>query len=160
MCNDSAFSSSIPYRLDSRFALRAVGRWRKGGVVQILFEGQVMETLSLPPGEWNIVAMLIDAGIRSAGPNWGSAFMAATELARGLYQRSRRGNSDPVNIPRFVLRLRTSIAKGIERHSDLIANPREWSRWLIEGHRFLGYRISLPPENLYLEILPERNVSG
>jgi hypothetical protein len=134
-----------------------MGRWRKGGVVEVYLDGQLIEAITLPAAEWSLAALLIDAGIRSAGASWGRAFMTASDLARGLHQRSRRGNSDPANVPRFVWRLRKSIAN---RMSGRLENPKDWSKRLIEHHRSFGYRVSLPPENLHLETLCDRNLSG
>jgi hypothetical protein len=157
MCNVSACLPSIPYRVDSRYTLRAIGRWKQGGVLEVRFEGRLMVSIPLPAALWDIVAMMMDAGMRSGGWNWASAFMTAPELARGLYLRSRRGNSDPANIPRYVFRLRNSIA---QRMDGRIADPKDWSKLLIEHHSCLGYRIGLPAENFGLEFLGETDDSG
>jgi hypothetical protein len=149
-------SPSLPYVVEPRFTLRAIGRWKSGGVLEVGLDGRLAVTISLAAGEWDVAAMLIGVGMRTAAWDWAGAFMTAPELARGLYQRSRRGNSDPANIPRYVYRLRKSIA---EKLNGQVEDPRQWTRGLIENHRFLGYRIGLPPENLDLRILRETGTS-
>jgi hypothetical protein len=150
MCSDPP---SIPYRSDPRFHIRLIGRWKNGGVVQVYFGGQLMVTFAIPAAEWTILAMLVAAAAMGRSTqSWANAFMTAADLARGLYERTRLGNSDPANITRFIFRLRSSIAKHM---NGRIANPKDWSMRLIEHHRFLGYRIGLPPENLDLDMLGE-----
>jgi hypothetical protein len=155
MCDVSAQRTAAPYSVDSGFTLRAVGRWQHGGAVEVRFDDELMATIDLPAAEWAVAAMLIEAGMRSADATWGSAFMTTGELARGLYRRSRRGNSDPANVGQVVYRLRTSTEKQM---SGLVPHPKGWSRLLIQNRRYLGYRLGLPPENLHLEILGERNL--
>lgn len=142
MSHDSTNPPSVPYRNDPRYRLRAIGRWHQGGVLEVYFDGRLEKTFSLGKGSWCLLALLMDAAIRSAHSGWASAFMTTAELARGLYKHTRLGDSDPANVPRFVHRLRRTIAK----HMDgLVDDPKQWSRRLIEHHPSLGYRISIPP---------------
>ncbi len=147
--------SPFPYASDQQSTLTLTGRWTEGGVADIRIPGEPPLVVPLPAAPWAVMAILIQAA-KDAGPeDWGQAFRTIHELAFLLYKKTGLGARDPENIIRLVFRLRRLLARAAEQRpeGDQHRSAENWSKRLIERQPFLGYRISLPPENLRLEIL-------
>jgi hypothetical protein len=137
------------------FAVRATGRWESGGVIELWRAGALLNVLDPGRLPWAVVALLMRSGIDSAEHGWARAFLTIKELKRSLKQ-----HADYVSDPQRIIRSVYNVRKEI-RH---IAFTGDWERstgtacdW---GQRFiestpLGYRISMPPGCLDLEVLDE-----
>jgi hypothetical protein len=147
--------SLIPYASDPKLNLRLFGRWTDGGVAEIRAGSEPPTVVPLAAAPWAVMAILIQAA-KDAGPDtWGRAFLTVHELAFLLHKKTGLGARDPENIIRLVFRLRRRLAHaaGKRLRGEQDGSAEDWSKRLIERQQFLGYRISLPPENLQLEIL-------
>lgn len=154
--SDYSQVSPFPFLIDDRFKFSAVGRQGKGGWLKIAAANQPAPSLlRLGPAMFGLAALLILAGQKSVAQGWGAAFLSAETIAAELYRRTRIGNSDPANVPRAVYRLRSLInnSPAFAMDSDSAASPPEWGRLVVEHQASVGYRLSLRPENLHLEIL-------
>lgn len=159
MCQSvSDTAPSVPYPIDERISLRARGRWRKGGLLKIYYDGQFKTKIEFRGRPWIVLSLLMDAAIRSVGSDPDDAFRIKEDLADGLAKhlglssktRNRRKPRYPRRYVKNVVNLlRDVIEDGVTGWVD---NPREWSRQLIEFHDTLGYRIGISPANLDLRV--------
>lgn len=146
----------LPYRVDPRLQIWVRGRWRKGGVIEFYVDDRFVDLIDLPPAKWCLVGLLVHAA-RSASWSRARAFLSAAELSRELAKRTGRGNADPGNLVRTIHKLRSMLGASAVRKSlaKSALTPLEFGNELIEYHDYLGYRISLPAENLHLEVVDE-----
>ena len=149
---------AIPYRADQHFGLIAIGRWKTGGILEIYFESQLLDRVILPQAEWAVVALLVQAAERSKS-NWTAAYLNADELTHGLERKTDLQDLDNQKIFTYVYKVRQML-----KHTDAaklavhkFGDDVPWPKLLLEKHKRLGYRLSLPPENVRVRFLGNEN---
>ena len=155
MTEPVSFRAPYPFQMPAPFAARATGRWESGGVIE-LWHGEDLLSV-LDPGRlpWAVVALLMRSGIESAGHGWARAFLTIKEIKRSLKQHADYV-SDTQRIVRSVYNVREEIRR-IALTGDckpLAAITCDWGQRFIESTP-LGYRISMPPAGLNLEVLDD-----
>lgn len=149
----------LPYLVDPEFELLLSGRWEKGGLLEIYRRQSPIEFLWLPLAKWAVLTVLALRAKGAQGENWRRAFMTVDELAAELGRRTRLQVSDRTRVIRNVFETRQVLHKAASRKLQTAwdPGPYEWGKRVIEYSVF-GYRISLPPENLRVEILGQNLV--
>lgn len=144
---------SVPYELSPLFELHVGGRMNGGGVLEIHFDGALLDVIDLPAAELALVALLIKSATNVS--HWVEAFRTSKELAK-LASRYDTGLASVAGrIPQVVHQFRRRIAKRIRRGDPTAAAMpgEEFAKGLLQSHPTLGYRIGLPPENLHLQLI-------
>jgi len=137
--------------------VRVDGELGAGGIAEFLLNGLIVERLVLPPIEWAVLAMLVQAA-RSPDAEWTDCFVRPETIVRKLYALSLTDSTDPKVVTKAIFRLRKRLSQNrpLQRIAeDELREPLETG--LIETRRFLGYRITLKAEQLQFR---ERNVQG
>ena len=144
----------LPYLVDPEFKFLISGRWEKGGLLEIYHEESPVELIWLPLAKWAVLAVLALRAKSAEVASWRRAFMTVDELARELKQRTELQVSDPNRVIRNVFETRRRLNDAAARKLQTVwePGPRKWGKRVIE-YSPLGYRLSLPPENLDVEIL-------
>ncbi|HUG93598.1 MAG TPA: hypothetical protein VML55_22345 [Planctomycetaceae bacterium] len=154
MTSTAAFEL-FPYRLPkAEFWL--FGSFSDGGV-GVVRDGDIEQNLHFGPAQFAVLAILVMAAQRTGsdpaggspgGPGGPGAFLSVRRLKQEL-ARHADGIVDPEYVVRNVFRARETLASaGAEAGLD----GHGWSRMFLESTP-LGYRVSLPPENLHLRLL-------
>jgi hypothetical protein len=138
MCNSNS-EVLLPFRRNVH--LQAAGRWGQGGVVAIRQNGHD-SSVFLPPALFDLLAtLMLQACHPSCAGCPASSFLSPRELCARLRRRTTGTanalDPDPPHLVKYVFRLRRAVG-----------DPG-----LLEHERFLGYRLSTPPENLDLVLL-------
>ena len=144
---------------DERFQVLMTGTYERGGILSILFRRRVVARIGLPPAEFSVAALLIEASHRSLSKGWAEAFRSRAQLAEDLEKRAKVGYGDPQycakHVNRLRKRLRTEFLKVRRRRLRLVTrafgeNPE---KTLFETYAYLGYRWSVPRSAMRLRIL-------
>lgn len=151
--SDQATNTPLPYRVSSEYRLRATGRWRDGGILEITDPNGRVITVDVPAPEFSLVALLIQAGQRSTD-EWAYAFRTRQALLRDLKRHGVVVGGLHQPLSRTVFNLRQRFNKLVLLGMESVEGDRLGKAW-IEHHRRLGYRVSLPPENLSLVFLED-----
>lgn len=149
----------LPYLVDPEFEFLLSGRWEKGGLLEIYRRQSPIEFLWLPLSKWAVLTVLALRAKSAQGANWRRAFMTVDELAAELGRRTRLQVSDRTRVIRNVFETRQTLHNATARklQTEWDPGPYEWGKRVIEYSGF-GYRLSLPPENVRVEILGQNPV--
>lgn len=150
----------LPYLLDPDFEFLLSGRWEKGGLLEIYRRQSLVDFLWLPLAKWAVLAVLALRAQSAQGKNWKRAFVTVDELGDELGLRTRLQVSDRTRVIRNVFETRQVLNNAAARKLQAAwdPGPYEWGKRVIE-YSGLGYRLSLPPENVRIEILRQNPVS-
>ncbi|MBX7168106.1 MAG: hypothetical protein K1X74_17355 [Pirellulales bacterium] len=138
------------YRVDPRLHLTAQGRPTGEGSVQFHDDGGPIKEFAPSPTQFALLVLLIEAAQRAAATGRpADAFVPAKVLAQQVLKRLGRGEGSRLNVHKQIYKLRQRLTEA--ELAAYVRNPAERFGWaLIERHPNLGYRLSLPPENLTL----------
>ncbi len=152
-------SRPLPYLVDPEFELFLSGRWEKGGLLEIYHGQSPIEFLWLPLSKWSVLAVLALRAQSAPGESWRRAFMTVDELADELGHRTTLQVSDRTRVIRNVFETRQVLHNAAARKLQTVwdPGPYEWGKRVIEYSCF-GYRLSLPPDNVRVEILGQNPV--
>lgn len=157
MSNSNREPSPLPFRIDPRFGLHVTGQFETGGVLEFRFENRTVDVWPAPAREWGIAALLTGAGQQSQSQGWFTAFKTVKKLAGLLSHPTRLGLVRGDEVVRLVYDLRLILGRTLARklHPPPIPSTAHWGLRLLETHPTLGYRISLPPQNLKLTLIED-----
>ena len=151
---ESLQQPAIPYQLDPSFQIHVRGRLGEGGIMEIHFAQQRLDMLDLPPAEMAVVALLLKKAQQAT--DWAEAFLTPKALARLALRHAAPLTDDAEQIPGIVYQLRKRLERAsARRFGARPSSGREFARRLLETHRRLGYRLSLPADNLHLHLLQD-----
>ncbi|MBC8876253.1 MAG: hypothetical protein H8E44_43050 [Planctomycetes bacterium] len=145
---------ALPYLVDSDFEFLLAGRWDRGGLLEIYYKKSLVELIWLPLTKWAVLTLLALSGKYAKSSGWLRAFMSVDEIQHELKKRTHLEVSDPNRVVRNVFETRKLLngaAAGKLQH-ELAPDANKWGKCVIESRRF-GYRLSVPPENVRIEIL-------
>lgn len=139
-------------------SLRVDGELGSGGIAEFLQNGLIIERLVLPPIEWAVLFMLVRAA-RSPDAEWSDTFLGAEKIVWKLGSLGLTGSTDPKVATKAVFRLRKKLSENrqLQRLSVDDAAREPLGLQLIETRRFMGYRITLAPEQIQIR---ERHQQG
>lgn len=142
----------LSYLLDPEFEFWISGRWTNGGLVEIYHDGYSAGGLRLPRVRWAVFATLAQQAAQAQSQT--HAFMTAEEMLAVLRRRNVLQTRDPNRVVRLVHELRNDLneAKAKKFQKTWGNEQRKWGKRAIETNQ-LGYRLSLQPENIHVEIL-------
>jgi hypothetical protein len=141
----------FPFRCQAR--IWAVGRWGQGGTV-LLRDGALNGQINLPPGEFDLLAVLLLAAQRALpGAAWApTGCLTTEELCRELTRRAKGTPNlllaDPEGVVKTVYRVRKRIVQALFPQGK----GAEYSKQLLETIH-LGYRIGVPADHINLVML-------
>ena len=107
--------------------------------------------LEFTAAEFAVLAALILAAHDDAQEEgWGpKGFLKANELQHRI-ARQAPGVTELDQLPKYIWRIRQKLRAGITRVAPVSVNPHQWSMAFLETD--IGYRISVPPGRLHLDI--------
>ena len=136
----------------SNVFLAALGTHRDGGRVAVIDDHlSIKAEFDVPSIEFTILTLLMERAllVRSVDDGPMIGFVSKSQLL--LQLKCLFLIEDPQTVTRTVYRLRERLSKEVLRKLGK-TKAHEWSRSLIETS-MLGYRISIPPQNLRLDLL-------
>ncbi len=146
--------TTLSYLLDTQFEFCISGRWSKGGLLEIYYDGQFVEHVKLARVGWALLTTLARQAKSSHEGSQLRAFMTADEILDDLRKRKVLQSADPERVVRLIFELRKKLdrAKARKFQKAWHQGPRDWGKRVIETHQ-LGYRLSLDPKNIHIEML-------
>lgn len=144
--------TTLSYLLDPEFEFWISGRWSKGGLVEIFYDDHSVGFLRLPRVRWAVFTTLAQQAMQAQSPI--HAFMTADEILAVLRRGKVLLTSDPDRVVRLIYELRNDLDEAKARKFQKVWDGEQgkWGKRVIETHQ-LGYRLSIPPENIHVEIL-------
>ena len=131
-----------PSELPRGLTLTLTGRWENGGLLEVTYDEQRRET-TLGPAVFGVAGALM---------HFPDRFLTSLELHRVLNSIYRASGNDQLAKPlddklmvSYVCRLRKKL-------NELLGDG--WGLQIIETRKPLGYRITVGPDNLSVNILP------
>ena len=142
----------LSYLLDPEFEFWISGRWTNGGLVEIYYDGYSAGGLRLPRVRWAVFATLAQQAAQAQSQP--RAFMTAQEMLAVLRRRNVLQTRDPSRVVRLVYELRNDLddAKARKFQKAWGNEQGKWGKRAIETNQW-GYRLSLQPENIHVDIL-------
>ena len=145
-------SSPKPAKFKTDAQLLLYGRWGENGIA-IVRDGQREVEIALAPGQFNLLAILVEAAKKPPGPSWvPSGYITNDELCRELTRLEGGKPENPfyenTHINRMIYKLRDMLAKAMFPEEE---EGRAWVKRFLERGA-LGYRLSTSPANLELEM--------
>lgn len=131
--------------------LTALGNYGDGGRIALIDDARSIKLeLDVPSVEFAVLVLLMQRALREPVEDHpGIGFYSKSQLLLGLKRLFLI--DDPQTVPRTVFRLRERLRRAVQRKLGE-EDAHAWSRSFIE-HSFLGYRVSVPRENLRLVLL-------
>lgn len=94
--------------INTSVGLRVDGELGRGGVVEFLQSGLIMERMVLPPIEWAVLALLVESA-RRLDAEWSDVFVQPDVIVRRLESLQLTDSTDPRVVTKAVFRLRKPI---------------------------------------------------
>ena len=136
--------------------LVAVGRWGEKGHVEITVGGQPLPPVRLPASLWNALATLAEAGCKSQGSHWATAYVSPAALAAKLHKRADVGDGEPRNVHRIVNKLRQRLSQAAKESLGIAG----WGNLVVETDVTYGYRIRAAPDAILVILLDGEEPQG
>lgn len=145
--------------VDRRLVVRASGRKGKAGIVQFILDGKIAASATLPPVQFTLLALLVEAAMRTEDPV--ESYVSTDQLTHGLGQYQLLAGGEPAYATKAVSRLREKLEKlplknvfNSDDASDDVSEEAGWfGKRFIESQRYFGYRVSIHPQQLQLTLI-------
>lgn len=152
MAGTAAVAPVAQYLLDKRFQVVLTGRWKHGGTLDIFFAGEPIETIKLAGAAFALLGVLMLQAKEARTPQ--QACMVTDELQRAMRAVTDLDLDDRKRVHRILCDLRKKLNRGLSQnipveHTD---GPERFGMRFVESHT-LGYRLSLPPENMTFNLV-------
>lgn len=143
------------YRVPKHYQVSLNGSWSKGGHLAIGKDFQYVDSLGLPTALFALMGALARAAKSSTRPT--AEYQNSAQLALLLSSNADVGGSQPDCIPGYVLRFRNEFSTwlGTIPKSKIPQKDRSALLDLLETDLQLGYRLSIDPDSLFLNIADE-----
>jgi hypothetical protein len=150
MSDFDAEREPFPHLVDELFSFELHGRGHTGGWLEIRYDGVLVEMVKLPRAKHAVLSLLARRARATDGLNNLKAFMTMDKLIEELRNRTPFKYAGRQNVTRYVYDLRKLLtdAKAASYDRNDRPGPLKWGHRVIESQPHLGYRISVPPENI------------
>jgi hypothetical protein len=138
------------YPLSDEFTLELSGDWTRGGFLEFLIRGELVDRIEFGAAPWSLAANLFLAAIHA--DHWTDAFVPTDSLVQRLGELSVILTPTKQKVYKLIDEIRDKLADTTVRllTADAQLSGDDWAERLLETRRSLGYRFAISPKNLKL----------